>query len=299
MSINKKAHAAVIVANVLYGANFSIAKIAMPAFIKPSGFILLRAFFASIMFVFLCKYLKVKDEVSRKDMPKMALLGLFGVALNQLLFFGGLSRTSNINAALIMTSNPILVLVVAALIIKEAITGRRIWGILCGVTGAAGLILLSHRSASGASLVGDTMIFINAISYAIYMVMVKPLMKIYSPWILIKYTFLFGTLMVIPFSYREVMEIQWSTFTAPVWWSFIYVIIGTTFLAYFLNIYGLRHLSPAVVSFYIYLQPICATIISLTILSEPVSMIQIAACLLIFLGVYLVSSPGANWRTQS
>lgn len=291
MKEDRKAHLAVLAANLLYGANFSIAKIAMPAYIKPSGFILLRALIASFLFYFLCKYLKVKDDVSRKDMPRMFLLGLFGVALNQLLFFEGLSRTSNINAALIMTSNPILVLVVAALIIREKITPKRIWGILCGVTGAAALILLSHKPGGQSTTLGDTMIFINAFSYAIYMVMVKPLMKKYSPWILIKYTFIFGTLLVIPFGYRQVMEIEWSSFTTPVWCSFLFVIIGTTFLAYFLNIYGLRHLSPAVVSFYIYLQPIFATAISLALLGEPVTIVQVLSCLLIFLGVYLVSSP--------
>jgi drug/metabolite transporter (DMT)-like permease len=299
MNDNRKAHLAVLAANLLYGANFSIAKIAMPEYIKPSGFILLRAVIASFLFWVLCKYLKVKDDVSRKDMPKMVLLGLFGVALNQLLFFEGLSRTSNINAALIMTSNPILVLVVAALIIRERITGRRIWGIVFGVTGAAVLILMSHRAGGHSSLIGDTMIFINAFSYAIYMVMVKPLMKKYSPWTLVKYTFIFGTLLVIPFGFRQVTEINWASFTAPVWMSFLFVIIGTTFFAYFLNIYGLRHLSPAVVSFYIYLQPIFATGISLALLGEPVTFVQVFACLLIFVGVYLVSGPAGRIGPQS
>lgn len=288
MSTTKKAHVAVLVANLIYGANFSIAKIAMPAYIKPAGFILMRAGIASVLFILMCSYLKVKDEIERKDYPKMVLLGLFGVALNQLLFFEGLSRTSNINAALIMTSNPILVLVVAALVIREKITGRRIWGIICGVAGAGGLILLSKQSGH-ASALGDTMIFVNAFSYAVYLVMVKPLMKKYSPWILVKYTFIFGTIMVLPFGFKEVTEIEWSSFTTSVWLSFVFVIIATTFFAYLLNIYGLRMLSPAVVSFYIYLQPIFATAISLSVLGEPVTLIQVLACLLIFFGVYLVS----------
>lgn len=291
MSTARKAHLAVLAANLLYGANFSIAKISMPEYIKPSGYILLRVFVSTILFTILCKYLKVQDDVPRKDMPKMVLLGLFGVALNQLLFFEGLSRTSNVNAALIMTSNPILVLVVAAFVIRERITSRRIWGIVCGVIGAGALILFSQRAGANSSLLGDTMIFINAFSYAVYMVMVKPLMKVYSPWTLIKYTFIFGTLLVLPFGFMQVVEVNWSSFTTPVWLSFFYVIIATTFFAYFLNIYGLRHLSPAVVSFYIYLQPIFATAISLFMLGEPVTVVQVLSCLLIFLGVYLVSGP--------
>lgn len=291
MSSTRNAHLAVLGANLLYGANFSIAKIAMPEYIKPSGFILLRVLIASGLFIILCAGLKIKDNIDKKDIPKLIALGLFGVALNQLLFFEGLSRTSNINAALIMTSNPILVLVVAAFLIREKITGRRIWGIMCGVGGAGGLILLSKRTGH-TSLVGDSMIFINAFSYAIYLVIIKPLMKKYSPWTLVKYTFIFGSVMVLPFGWNQMIEIQWHEFNWQVWTSFLYVIIGTTFLAYFLNMYGLKYLSPAVVSFYIYLQPIFATAISLALLGEPVTIIQLFSCLLIFLGVYLVSSPG-------
>ncbi len=291
MSSTRNAHLAVLGANLLYGANFSIAKIAMPEYIKPAGFILLRVLIASGLFIILCAGLKIKDTIDKKDIPKLFALGLFGVALNQLLFFEGLSRTSNINAALIMTSNPILVLVVAAVLIREKITGKRIWGIICGVGGAGGLILLSHRTGH-TSLIGDSMIFINAFSYAIYLVIVKPLMKKYSPWTLVKYTFIFGAIMVLPFGWNQMMEIQWHEFSWQVWASFLYVIIGTTFLAYFLNMYGLKYLSPAVVSFYIYLQPIFATAISMALLGEPVTFIQVFSCLLIFLGVYLVSSPG-------
>ena len=138
---------------------------------------------------------------------------------------------------------------------------------------------------------GDLMVFINAASYALYMVRAKKLMKKYDTWQVIKWTFVFGLLLVLPFGSAGLLEVQWHTFTPAVWLSVVFVLIFTTFFAYLLNTYGLMHLSASVVSFYIYLQPLFATLISLLILQEVISSVQILACLLIFAGVYLVNLP--------
>jgi drug/metabolite transporter (DMT)-like permease len=289
MNGRTRAHLALIAANLIYGANFSIAKIAMPGFILPLGFILLRVIFAFILFYSFSKITRAGKVTDKKDHVRLFFCGLFGVAMNQMLFFEGLSRTSNINAALIMTTSPILVMAGASLIHKERLTLYRILGILLGVGGAASLILMRKDIRGTATWQGDSMVFINAASYAIFMVGVKPLMRKYSPWLVIRWTFFYGLLLVIPFGVRQVNAIHWSTFTPAVWMSMCYVIIGTTFFAYWFNTYGLQHLSAAVVSFYIYLQPVFATLVSLLITHEIVSMHQIIACLLIFTGVYLVN----------
>jgi len=151
----KIAHAAILMANLIYGANFSIVKIAMPGFIKPAGFILLRVAFAAVLFWILEKVSRTGRKIDREDYFKLFLLGLFGVAINQLLFFEGLARTSNINAALIMTSNPVLVLLMAGLLIGERITPVRIGGILLGIAGASFLILMSGTRRGNASVQGD------------------------------------------------------------------------------------------------------------------------------------------------
>ncbi|HRS38624.1 MAG: DMT family transporter [Bacteroidota bacterium] len=291
MSTRFRSHAAIFAANLIYGANFSIAKIAMPHYIRPAGFILLRVGFALLLFRIVEWATRTGSPVERKDHWRFFLLGLFGVAINQSLFFEGLSRTSNINAALIMTTTPILVMIAASLIIGERITTRRVVGVASGITGAAGLILLGVKASGHASWLGDTMVFTNAVSYAIYMVMAKPMMRKYHPWAVIRWTFFYGFLLVIPLGLKDVASIEWSTFSTPVWLSTVYVILFTTFFAYLLNTYGLQHLSPSVVSFYIYFQPLFATGISLLIAQETVSWIQAGACVLIFLGVYLVAGP--------
>lgn len=290
MTGKQKAHIATLTANLIYGANFSIAKIVMPEHIKPAGFILLRVFFATILFFIMSAVTKNNTMPERKDMGRFFLLGLFGVAINQLLFFEGLSRTSNINAALIMTTNPVLVFLFAGIIFGEIINWQRIIGILCGLIGAGALILMSRRHGIG-NLDGDLMVFINATSYAIFMVMAKPMMRKYHPWIVLKWTFFFGTLMVIPFGYNQAMTVDWASFDLTQWSAVVFVIFFTTFLAYLLNTVGLKELSPSVVSYYIYIQPVFATIISLIIQHEPLKWVQIVSCLVIFTGVRLVTGP--------
>lgn len=286
----RNAHLATFTANLIYGANFTIAKLVMPGLIKPSGFILLRVFFATILFWIMKLFASKNQQIERKDMFRFFLLGLFGVAINQLLFFNGLARTSNINAALIMTSNPVMVLVFAALLVGERITFQRIGGIALGIAGAALLILMSNVRGIG-SFSGDLMVFTNAASYAIFIVMVKPMMQKYNTWLVLGWTFFFGTLIVIPFGYSDLSLINWSAFEPIHWMAVVFVIFFTTFLAYLLNTLGLKELSPAVVSYYIYLQPIFATAISMAINHESLQWIQIIACLLIFAGVWLVTQP--------
>ena len=135
------------------------------------------------------------------------------------------------------------------------------------------------------------MIFFNALSYAIYLVLVKPLMAKYNAWVVIKWTFFYGFFLIIPFGWKELTTVEWTAFTWPVWLSVVYVIIFSTFLAYLLNTYGLKYLSPSVVSFYIYLQPVFATLISIILAQEEPALIHALSCLLIITGVFLVSGP--------
>lgn len=289
MTERNQAHASIFFANLIYGANFSIARIAMPQFLSPSGFIMLRVIFATLLFIILDRLSPSVRPIERKDVFRFIQLGLFGVAINQLLFFEGLSRTSNINAALIMTSTPILVTGMAFLLLKDRLTPMQGLGILLGLSGAVTLIL-QYKTASGSpTALGDLMVLLNAASYALFMVRAKPLMKKYGTIQVIKWTFIFGTLFVIPFGAPELQKVQWSDFTAAAWFSVAFVLLFTTFAAYLLNTFGLKHLSPSVVSYYIYLQPIFATLISRFITNEMVSSVQVLACILIFAGVYCVN----------
>ncbi len=290
--MNKRllAHLAIFGANLIYGINYSVAKDLMPDFLTPFAFIFCRVLGALILFFLFDLISRNKEKVERRDLLRLAICGLFGVASNQLMFFYGLNLTSPINAAIIMTSNPILVMIFAALIIREKITATKLGGVFLGLAGAAALILHGKSlSVENDGLIGDLFIFLNATSYALYLVLVKPLMSKYKPITVIKWVFLFGAFYVFPFGFNEFREVNWDSFDQNIWTAFAFVVIGTTFLAYLFNIYGLKRLNPTTVSSYIYSQPLIATSIALIFHDGKLDAVKVIAALLIFTGVYLVS----------
>ncbi len=273
----------------------------MPALILPRGFILLRVLVGTILF-WLFFVLKGKEEnkIERKDFPRLILCGLFGVATNQLFFFEGLARTTPVHAALMMLTTPILVGIMATVILKEKFTVNKGLGITLGLFGAYVLIDRSESSVLGSNPpLGDFFVFINAASYSLYLITVKPLMSKYAPLSVIRWVFLFGALMVLPFGLGQVEQIDWSVFTPQDYLVLGYVLIAMTFLAYLWNVFAMKQLSPTVIGSYIYLQPFLAGMIAILFFSETMSMTKAIAGVLIFAGVYLVSRKKAIFRSKS
>ena len=284
-------HLALFLVNLIYALNYSIAKDVMPNYIGPSGFILLRVIGGSLLF-FLTYIFFIKENVELKDIVRLLFCGLFGVAINQLFFFEGLNLTTPINAAIIMTVSPILVIIFSAIIIKEKITIRKLLGIFLGIVGAATLILKSGSiSIDNAFFVGNILIFINATSYSIYLVLVKTLMTKYNPITVMFYVFSFGLIFVLPFGLNELLEVNIQSFSKIIYLKVAFVVICTTFLAYLFNAFALKTLNPSVVSTYIYLQPVLASVVAIFLKSDSLDFIKILSALFIFSAVYLVSIP--------
>jgi drug/metabolite transporter (DMT)-like permease len=287
-----RAHLALIIVNIIYAANFSIAKEVMPSHVQPFAFVLMRVAGALVLF-WIVGAIFVKEKVDKKDIPYMAMLAFFGVALNQLLFLKGLSLTKPINGAIIMTSNPIIVIIIAAIFLKERISVQKLIGIAMGAAGALIMLLYGKNFSLGSDTIyGDMLILVNSFSWALFVVLVKPLMKKYNTFTVVKWVFLFGFLYVLPFGFSEFREIQWNTFTPAIWRDVLFVVIAVTFIAYVLNTYSLKALSPSVVSIYIYLQPFLATLIAVYLYkSDDLDLRKITAAVMIISGVYLVSQP--------
>jgi len=278
-------------ANIFYGAGFTVAKMVMPRLIQPLGFILIRV--AVVTFLFWLSFLggsKFRSKIQRKDWPILILGGLFGVALNQMMFFMGLNLTFPIHAALIMMSTPLLITIIAIFVLRERISPGKALGLLLGIGGAVLLMSAGKElTITGSSALGDLFVFMNATSYAIYLVMIKPLMHRYRPIIVIRWVFFFGFLMVIPFAWHQFSAIHWAAFTFKDYLCVIFVVVFVTFFTYLWNMYGLHILSPSIAGSYIYVQPIFAAIISVAFAGEKITFIKLLATLLIFSGVYLVS----------
>lgn len=292
-----KSHLALFVVQLMYGANYVVAKGLMPNVIGPNGFILLRVVGAASLFWAILS-LK-REKVALKDFGRLAICGLFGVALNQLMFFNGLMLTSPINAPVIMTLTPIIVLILSAVFLKEKIRNLQIVGVILGAIGSIAFILL-NKPGGFASGQGDVLILINATSYSFYLVLVKPLMSKYKPLTVISWVFSFGLIYVLIWfpSSMEVSAVNWSAISSLEIFQILFVIIGVTFVPYLLNVYSMKKLSPSIAAVYIYLQPILATVFvylfvyfGLEDYSQDMTWQKILCALLVFTGVYLVIKP--------
>ena len=275
--------------SIIYGLTFTIAKDVMPEFIQPFGFILLRVGGSVILF-WMVSFLGPKEKIARSDFPRIAAAALFGVAINMLTFFKGLSYTSPISASVIMVTTPIIVLVLSALLMKERMLKRKVAGIILGLIGTAFLILYgkSIGSATNASL-GNFLVFINAVSYGFYLIIVKKLMDKYNAFTFVKWIYLFGFLMVLPFGWSEFQEINWQLLPVGIYWKIGFIIVFSTFFTYLLNLLSMRELKPTTVAVFIYLQPLFATVFAISLGKDTLNWVKLIAALLIFAGVYLVT----------
>ena len=280
---------AAMMVSLIYGVSFTIAKDVMPTYIKPFGFILLRVIGATILF-WAVSFFSPKEKIQIQDFPRIIAAAFFGVTLNMLTFFKGLSFTSPISAAVIMVTTPIIVMILSAIIMKEKMKLRKIIGILLGLFGTGFLILYgkSIGNATNASL-GNLLVFINAVSYAFYLITVKKLMDKYNAFTFVKWIYTFGLLMVLPFGWNEYQEIHWATIPINILWEIGFVVLFTTFFTYLLNLVSMRELKPTTVAVFIYLQPLFATVFAISLGKDELTFVKIVSAVLIFVGVYLVT----------
>ncbi|WOC41024.1 DMT family transporter [Polaribacter sp. HL-MS24] len=285
----------VSIATLIYGVTFTIAKDVMPLYVKPFGFILIRVFGATAIFWFIGLFVK-KEKIEKADYKKILLAAVFGIALNMLAFFKGLSMTTPISASVMMVTSPIMVLLFSSFILKERIVKRKIIGVVMGLLGTIILITYGNNSDDTASnsTLGNFLVFVNAASYGLYLVLVKNLISKYSPITFIKWFYLFGLILVLPFGWTEISEISWGTMPISILLKVGFVVVFTTCLTYLFNLYGLSKLKPTTVSVFIYLQPVIATIFALSVGSDTLSTTKLFATGIIFLGVYLVTKQAEN-----
>ena len=294
MSKRNWALIAATMVSLIYGVSFTIAKDVMPTYVKPFGFILLRVFGATILF-WLISFFGPTEKIQLKDFPRIIAAAFFGVAINMLTFFKGLSFTSPISAAVIMVTTPIIVLILSAIIMKEKMIKRKIFGILLGLFGTGFLILYGKSIGNAANApLGNLLVFINAVSYAFYLILVKKLMDKYNAFTFVKWIYTFGLLMVLPFGWSEYQEIQWSTIPTYILWEIVFVVLFTTFFTYLFNLVSMRELKPTTVAVFIYLQPLFATVFAMSLGKDELTWVKIISAVLIFTGVYLVTQKGVK-----
>ncbi len=231
-----------------------------------------------------------KEQVPWRDRLMFIGAALTGLLFNQCCFTIGLSITSPINASIVTTSMPIFAMILAALILREPITGKKALGVLMGCSGALILILSSaaHADARVGDIRGDLLCLFAQFSFALYLSLFNPLIKRYNVFTVNKYMFSWATLMLLPLSSYHVYGVISQPIPLLTWIEVGYVVVCGTFFCYILTMIGQRTLRPTVVSVYNYVQPIVAVAASLIMGISTMKLTHVLAVVLVFSGVWLV-----------
>ncbi len=291
-----KAHIALFATHVIYAANHFIAKGIMPEKVNPNALVMLRVIGAGLLFWGIKFF--IRERIAKKDFFKLALCGLFGASINQLSFFHGLNLTSPIDTSIIMTSAPAVVFILSMIFLKEQVTRHKILGISIGALGAIGLVWYGQVADGNSSFLGNCFVFLNVLFYSSYQVIVKPLMRKYHFITIISWVFLFGLIFLIPFALKDlVYTTNFEAFTINTYLVISYVIVFTTFCTFLFNIYALKQVSAPVAASYTYVQPAVSFIIVLVMsfifhndmYNKDINWVKVACCILVVIGVYLIS----------
>jgi drug/metabolite transporter (DMT)-like permease len=288
------AHLSLLAANIIYGLNYSIAKAVMPDHIKPFALVSIRSISAAALFWITSLFIP-RETVNRKDLIYLFGCSFFGVVINQTLFLVGLNMTTPVNSSIILSTNPIFAFVFAALILKERITFLKGTGLAIGLSGVLLLILQNGMpDLASSTFLGDIFSMVNTISWAFYTVIIKRMLEKYHPVTVMKWTFLFGMLTNIPAGYHQWSTMDWSSIPLVAWLQIGFVIVGATYLGYLFITFGLRRLSPTIVSTYTYTQPVIAAYLATLMGQDHIDIVMIVSALLIFTGVFVVSFQKKN-----
>ncbi len=299
MTPRSLAHLGVLFTNFFFALNLSLVQFLSPEPIGPYGINFFRVGGTLFLLWSMAGWMRSDTDkpIRKEDWLRLAACGFTGIFLNQTLFIKGLTLTSTIHAALLMLSTPLVITGLAVFFLKEKLQWGQGIGLILGMTGATVLIL--DRTNMGAdSLLGDGLIIINAISYAVYFILVKPLMQYYPPTQVIRWVFTFGALGILPIGWLQGTDALTIGLTTPELGALIVVVFCGTYLAYTFNIRGIQVLGAGVTGSYIYLQPVFATLIAIFFLEEKLTLGKGLAAVLIFVGVYLSSRRGVQKKSN-
>lgn len=291
-----KGHFAMLGANVLWGLMAPIVKIVMAGGLVTSLLITdFRIFGAAALFWITSSFLPT-EKVCRKDLLLLAGASVLGIAFNQGCYVSGVGLTSPGEASIITTTMPIWVMLLAALLLKEPITLLKVGGIVLGAGGALLLIFAGTRgNLEGENhFLGDILVLGAQLSYALYLTFYRNFIKKYSVVTLMKWMFLFASILLLPFSVAEWLSAPWNQMTWKEFGGIIFIVTGATYLAYIFVMIGQKNLRPTLVGMYNYVQPIVASLVGVYIGMDNFPPVKILAVVLIFTGVFLVSKSKAR-----
>lgn len=281
-------------ANVMWGLMSPISKVIMVGgAVTPLVVTDLRIGGAMILF-WIASFFQKPEHVNHKDLMSLFFASLLAIVFNQGCFIFGVSLTAPGDASIITTSMPLWAMVLAAFILKEPVTGKKVLGIAAGAAGAL-LLILGSNQASAASpakdtaIWGDLLVLTAQFCYALYIVLYKDFVNKYSLVTIMKWMFTYAFICTLPFSASDLMQTQWNQLEMMEIVGLAFIVIGATFFSYMLIVVGQKNLRPTVAGMYNYIQPLVACIVAVCWGMDSFTVVKGIAVVLIFGGVYLVT----------
>lgn|SRR5574344_279753 len=294
MSGNSKlaGHLAVAGAYLIFGFNIIFCKdIANSGNVPPMTLFLFRMLGATILFWLVSLFIP-REKVDRQDYPRILLASILGLFVPQASFLLAITTTTSIDTAVLGTLSPIFTMIFAAIFLKEPITFKKTGGVIMSFVGILFLIFNSVHSGNGvehSSMAGMVLMLVNGISFGLYLGMFRPLISKYKVTTFMKWSFLFTLVLCLPFSLTSLSHASLGKVSSQVGLEIAFVVVFSTFVAYFLIPFAQKKLRPTVVSMYSYLQPIIATAVSISIGMDSITWEKMVAIVLVFTGLALVN----------
>lgn len=289
-------HLACAAAYVIFGINVVVCRdIATDGGIAPIVLFSMRALVAGALF-WLASLFTKKEKVPWKDLLRLAGAGFLGLFMPQLTFLHAIAHTTPVDLSVMSTTTPIFTMFVAAIFLKEPITWKKAFGVALSFGGILWLILQSTFGGNGASEtepIGIAFCFANYIVFALYLGTCRRLIARYSVVTSMKWMFLVSFIISIPFTVPHLPETNFTTVPSYVWWEIGFMIIFSTFIAYYLIPVGQKRIRPTLVSMYGYLQPIIAIAVAIWTGMDRLTFTKILAAMLVFTGVWVVNQSRA------
>lgn len=275
-------------AEFMWGLGAPVGKMILAGGVSPLILTDCRMIGAAALFWVVSLFTK-PEHVTPRDLLSIFFASLLGILFNQGLFLFGLQLTSPVNASIITTSSPIITMIMAAVVLREPVTKLKVGGVFIGALGALVLIVGGSSSDGSGMPLGDILVVLAQISFSCYLVFFKHLTSKYTPVTLMKWMFTYASICMIPFSYGDLIGMDWSMLPVEVICGVAMFVVGPTFISYLLLPVGQRHLRPTVTSMYNYVQPIIASFVTVWMGLGGFTVSKGVAIVMVFTGVFLVT----------
>ena len=289
-------HCAAFIAYAIFGFNIIVCKdLTSGGLIPPLGIFTLRSLFAGSLF-WLVSLFQPKETIEKKDYIRIFAASMLGFMTCQVTFLVGIPHITPMDCSILTAMAPVYTMITAAIVIKEPITLKKSIGVAVSLAGVIYLIISRVSISEGAAEstpFGIFMIILNVLSFAMYLGIFKPLIAKYSVVTFMKWIFLFSACVSIPFSFKGLVNVDWTGIPKIQYAELAYLIICATFITYYLIPIAQKRIRPTLVSMYTYVQPIIAIAISIAIGMDTLTWQKFLATALVFGGVVIVNQSRA------